>query len=318
MSGEADTTAWVVRSGNVGEETIDFNLSNSVVTLGWGNWVFDPAIAERGDENALDDHLIEHFPYESINSRDTARNSILSFREKIRTGDLVVVPLKGAKTATGWIAIGRVRGPMECNPSWDEGTRLRRSVEWLETDLPKDSTEIWLRKSIDSPGTIFRILRPYAAQRLLSLAAHGIDPGPDGIGALHLSGDEAGVLDADGTVIEAASKTVHVLRYETDSQARERCIAAHGTSCKVCDIDFGATYGDYAHGFIHVHHKTPVHQAAADGEYKLNPENDLVPVCPNCHAMLHRHPDKPCSVEELKRLMGEAPQAAPASVHGFA
>ena len=40
---------------------------------------------------------------------------------------------------------------------------------------------------------------------------------------------------------------------------------------RVCGIDFGAVYGDFANGYIHVHHKTPVHQAAADGEYELDP-----------------------------------------------
>ncbi|WP_419839682.1 HNH endonuclease [Candidatus Poriferisodalis sp.] len=147
------------------------------------------------------------------------------------------------------------------------------------------------------------MLAPNSVQRLVSLAERGFDPGPDGISALHLAGEAAGVLDADGNVIEGASKRVSVLRYETDRRARAQCIAEHGTTCQVCDIDFGAVYGDFADGYIHVHHKTPVHQAAADGEYQLDPINDLVPVCPNCHAMLHRHPDKPCSVEELRRLM---------------
>ena len=176
------------------------------------------------------------------------------------------------------------------------------------TELPKDSAEENLRKSIDSPGTLFRIDQPHAVHRLLCLAEHGFDPGPDGIGALHLPGEAAGVLDADGNVVEGASKRVPVLRYETDPRARARCIAVHGTSCQVCSIDFGTTYGDFADGYIHVHHKTPVHQAAADGEYELDPVSDLVPVCPNCHAMLHRHPDNPCSVEKLRRLIREATQ----------
>ncbi len=73
-------------------------------------------------------------------------------------------------------------------------------------------------------------------------------------------------------------------------------------------MDFGDVYGDFAQGFIHVHHKTPVSQAARDGQYRLNPKTDLVPVCPNCHAMLHRHPDDPCTVEKLKQLMEQADQ----------
>ena len=298
-----------MRSGRKGKQTVDINLRENVVTMGWGDWVFDCAVAEHGDSQALDSHLIDHFPDESDSSkRETARNTILRFRDEIVTGDLVVMPLKGSQTTTGWIAIGRVTGSMICDLSWAMGTRLRRSVEWFETELPKDSAEENLHKSIDSPGTLFRIHRPHAVHRLVCLAEHGYDPGPDGIGALHLPGEEAGVLDADGNVVEGASKRVSVLRYETDPRARARCIAVHGTSCQVCSIDFGSTYGDFADGYIHVHHKTPVHQAAADGEYELDPVSDLIPVCPNCHAMLHRHPDKPCSVENLRRLIGKATQ----------
>ena len=302
-------TAWVARSGRKGKQTVDINLRENVVTMGWGDWVSDCAVAEHGDSQALDRHLIDHSPDESDSSkRITARNSILRFRDEVMTGDVVVMPLKGSKTTTAWIAIGRVTGSMMCDLSWARGTRLRRSVEWLETELPKGSAEENLRKSIDSPDTLFRINRPHAAHRLVCLAEHGYDPGPDGTGARHMPGEEAGVLDADGNVIEGASKRVSVLRYETDPRARALCIAVHGTSCHVCSIDFGATYGDFADGYIHVHHKTPVHQAAADGEYELDPVSDLVPVCPNCHAMLHRHPDKPCSVEQLRRLIRETTQ----------
>jgi len=299
----------MARSGQEGKQTVDINLREDVVTLGWGDWVLERAVAEQGDSQALDRHLIDHRPDGSDSGRRrTARNSILRFRDEVRIGDLVVMPLKGSNTATGWIAIGRVTGSMTCDPSWAMGTRLRRSVEWVETELPKDGAEEDLRKSIDSPGPLFRIHQPHAVHRLVWLAEHGFDPGPEGIGALPLPGEEAGVLDADGNVVAGASKRVPVLRYETDRRARERCIAVHGTSCHVCCIDFGSAYGDFAEGYIHVHHKTPVHQAAADGEYELDPVRDLVPVCPNCHAMLHRHPDKPCSVEKLRTLMGQATQ----------
>ncbi len=37
----SDATAWVVRSGREGLDTVDFNLREGVVTLGWGDWVFD-------------------------------------------------------------------------------------------------------------------------------------------------------------------------------------------------------------------------------------------------------------------------------------
>ena len=40
--------------------------------------------------------------------------------------------------------------------------------------------------------------------------------------------------------------------------------------------------------------------------HKVNSKTDLVAVCPNCYAMLHHHPDKPCTVETLKQVMMKA------------
>lgn len=101
------------------------------------------------------------------------------------------------------------------------------------------------------------------------------------------------------TVFEGAKKEVVVNRYERNHEAREKCIAAHGCKCAVCGIDFEKTYGDIGRGFIHVHHIVPL--SSIGKEYELNPIKDLVPVCPNCHAMLHRK-DPPLDVDDLKAL----------------
>lgn len=50
-------------------------------------------------------------------------------------------------------------------------------------------------------------------------------------------------------------------------------------------------------GFIHVPHKKPL--VITRGEYTLDPAKDLVPVCPNCHAMLHTC-EPLLSIDELK------------------
>lgn len=43
--------------------------------------------------------------------------------------------------------------------------------------------------------------------------------------------------------------------------------------------------------------------------YKIDPVRDMVPLCPNCHAMVHRGNDsRPLAVEELRRLMEQARQ----------
>jgi len=93
---------------------------------------------------------------------------------------------------------------------------------------------------------------------------------------------------------------VQVNRYERDPRARAACLAKHGTRCTVCGIRFDERYGDVGKDFIHVHHLKPV--ATMRMKYKIVPENDLIPVCPNCHAMLHAS-EPPLSVDELKAVL---------------
>lgn len=92
--------------------------------------------------------------------------------------------------------------------------------------------------------------------------------------------------EADATgLVEGAVRSITVNAYERDPEARRRCIAAHGTTCCVCGFSFGAVYGPEAEGYIHVHHIKPLSEIG--GEYVVDPVEDLRPVCPNCHAVLH-------------------------------
>tara|TARA_R110002050_G_scaffold54303_4_gene122942 strand:- start:29513 stop:29710 length:198 start_codon:yes stop_codon:yes gene_type:complete len=59
-------------------------------------------------------------------------------------------------------------------------------------------------------------------------------------------------------------------------------------------------YGEIGKGFIHVHHLTPISEIGK--KYQIDPINDLRPVCPNCHSMLHRR-NPPISVNELKEII---------------
>ena len=85
--------------------------------------------------------------------------------------------------------------------------------------------------------------------------------------------------------IEGKVRQVLVNTYERNPAARAECIAHYGTACFVCSFDFGTTYGDIGTGFIHVHHLREV--SSIGKEYEVDPIEDLRPVCPNCHAMLH-------------------------------
>ncbi|MGF1633187.1 MAG: HNH endonuclease, partial [Phycisphaerae bacterium] len=88
--------------------------------------------------------------------------------------------------------------------------------------------------------------------------------------------------------------------HERSSRARKACIAHHGCHCAICGFDFEKVYGKLGEDFIHVHHLVPL--ADIEDEYEVNPIKDLLPVCPNCHAMLHRT-EPPYNPDTLMHLL---------------
>jgi 5-methylcytosine-specific restriction protein A len=99
---------------------------------------------------------------------------------------------------------------------------------------------------------------------------------------------------------EGALTHVAVNRYERRPANRAAAIAAHGAICKACGFDFTWFYGPIGEGFIEVHHRTPVSQMG--GGYVIDPVKDLVPLCSNCHQMVHRE-DPPITAETLRETL---------------
>jgi predicted HNH restriction endonuclease len=107
--------------------------------------------------------------------------------------------------------------------------------------------------------------------------------------------------EVDSTEIfrEGSVRQVSVNAHERDPKARQKCIDYYGLNCSVCNFNFGKVFGQLGEGFIHVHHLCPISEIAA--EYEVDPVKDLRPVCPNCHAMIHRR-SPPLSIEEIIEL----------------
>lgn len=105
----------------------------------------------------------------------------------------------------------------------------------------------------------------------------------------------------DWNYVEGGQIDTHGVRYERDKEARKKCIEHYGCKCFVCGFDFEATFGELGNGFIEVHHIRPISDRSnEEGAHKVDPINDLRPLCPNCHAMIHRNGIK--SIEQLKNL----------------
>lgn len=99
---------------------------------------------------------------------------------------------------------------------------------------------------------------------------------------------------------EGAKKTIVVNRYERDRRNRAAAIAIHGSRCLACGFDFGSRYGSIAAGFIEVHHVVPVSRMIEG--YIVNPQNDLIPLCSNCHSVVHKE-DPPLTLQQLLMVL---------------
>jgi 5-methylcytosine-specific restriction enzyme A len=99
--------------------------------------------------------------------------------------------------------------------------------------------------------------------------------------------------------LEGLSKVIHVNKYERNPEARRICIEHYGAYCQVCGFSF-AIYGEIGVGYIHVHHLTLI--SSIGKAYIIDPIKDLVPVCANCHAMIHMR-TPPYTIEELSSIV---------------
>lgn len=99
---------------------------------------------------------------------------------------------------------------------------------------------------------------------------------------------------------EGSKLQVMVNRYERDRRNRAAALAIHGHACMACRVELGDRYGATASGLIEVHHTTPVSRLGPN--YIIDPRTDLVPLCPNCHAVAHRR-SPPYTLHELRLLM---------------
>jgi len=107
----------------------------------------------------------------------------------------------------------------------------------------------------------------------------------------------------DGYGIEGGSRDYYGKRYERNARNRLLAIQEHGLSCKACEFNFETVYGERGKDFIEVHHVKPLNTLTK--AMKINPKTDLIPLCSNCHRMIHRRKDKILTLNELIMILGK-------------
>lgn len=186
----------------------------------------------------------------------------------------------------------------------ERGGRITMSVAGVLVDPEQPSTwpEEWntLSLSVERTPLMIEHHDPALMEAILIFWGGSLLGMMIALLADHESGVEAS-LEHVG-LPEGARQRVEVNRYERSRINRSLCIARHGTACSVCAFDFESVYGELGKEFTHVHHVVPVSRLGPG--YLIDPAADLLPVCPNCHAMLHRR-EPPFTVDELRRRIIE-------------
>ena len=91
---------------------------------------------------------------------------------------------------------------------------------------------------------------------------------------------------------EGVEHQYNLTKKERNPELRRKCIEYYKQlwgghiHCICCGFDFGKAYGKLGEGYIEVHHVNPHH--TFEGEHMVDPVQDLIPLCSNCHSMIHR------------------------------
>ena len=103
---------------------------------------------------------------------------------------------------------------------------------------------------------------------------------------------------------EAKKKTKRAAATYVNGQrapAKKAWKALHGTKCHACGFDFGEFYGEMGDGYIHFHHRRQVSELPPGAT--IDPAVDIVPLCSNCHDMIHRGLGDASAVDALRDIV---------------
>lgn len=101
---------------------------------------------------------------------------------------------------------------------------------------------------------------------------------------------------------EGECSKITVNKYERNPVNRQICLAYKGYSCSICGFNFESQYGEAGKNLIEVHHITPVSELGKG--YIIHPLEDLIPVCSNCHTVIHRK-NPPYTLIEMREMINK-------------
>ncbi|OYN90443.1 restriction endonuclease [Parenemella sanctibonifatiensis] len=163
--------AWVVRAGGLGENE-HWNIEHGRATIGWSEIGDLSGCQSRDDVRAL---VEAAYPEASQGRQTNHTGQLWAFRNSIKVGDLIVLPLK---TKPGYIQFGRATGSYAYDPSQpDKSRRHHLPVKWASEPIAKTVLSEDLVYTLNGSMTVFQATRNGAAERLGAVAAGATDTG---------------------------------------------------------------------------------------------------------------------------------------------
>jgi predicted HNH restriction endonuclease len=89
----------------------------------------------------------------------------------------------------------------------------------------------------------------------------------------------------------------HLTRERDPALVRQFKSQLSSLLCSVCNFDFEGVYGPIGRGFIEAHHLEPIGSREDSTPTSVR---DFIPVCSNCHRMIHTH-SPPYTADEGQR-----------------
>ena len=160
---------WLTRAGSHGEYEQKF-IQEKRVYLTWDG--LDINLSTLPDRSQLLEEMSNRYPDTKQKGIQNWASQIWPFAHEIKTGDLVILPLKSQPA----IQIGRVTGDYQFNPDGPDPYYHYRTVEWIGEAIPRTHFGQDLLYSFGAFMTICRIQRNNAEQRIETMRSNGWKP----------------------------------------------------------------------------------------------------------------------------------------------
>jgi restriction system protein len=159
---------WLVRGGAHGEYERRF-LEDGQLYLTWTDGLQLHDLSQARTHDSIRTIVDDCYPGEPAKRIINWTGQIWAFVVPMKPGDWIAMPRKG----TALIAIGEITGPYQYDPKADEPYRHRRSVKWLNKEVPRSAFGQDLLYSLGAFLTVCAITRNDAEQRVRAMPARG-------------------------------------------------------------------------------------------------------------------------------------------------